>query len=192
MDFIVGLPWSNGFNAILVVVCRLTKMHHFIPYHDTKTAEQLAELYARYIFPLHDLPKSIVSDRGLQFIARFWRALCKTLKINSPLSTPYHAETDGQTERINAILEHYLRAHVNYLQDDWEAWLNIAEFAANNHASETTGMSPFFANYGQDALSWFDFSHAARSNEERNAQQVARKFHEISMHLQAEIAQAQA
>ncbi len=68
-------------------------------------AEQLAELYARHIFRLHGLPKSIVSDRGTQFIAKFWRALCKALKIESILSTPYHPETDGQTERLNAILE---------------------------------------------------------------------------------------
>ena len=71
-----------------------------------------------------------------------WRA------FSTLLSTPYHPETDGQTETVNAILEQYLQAYINYLQDDWEAWLHLAEFATNNHASETTGMSPFFANYG--------------------------------------------
>ena len=95
MDFITGLLWSNGFNAILVVVCRLTKMRHFIPYRDTCTAEQLAELYARHILQLHGLPKTIISDRGSQFIAKFWRALCKALKMEALLSTPYHPETDG-------------------------------------------------------------------------------------------------
>ena len=148
MDFITGLPYSNGFNVILVVVCRLTKMRHFIPCRDTCPAEQLAELYARHIFRLHGLPKTIISDRGTQFIDKFWRALYKTLKIEALLSTPYHPETDGQTKRVNAILEQYLRAYINYLQDDWEAWLHLAEFATNNHASETTGMSPFFTNYG--------------------------------------------
>ena len=76
----------------------------------------------------------------------------KALKIEALLSTPYHLETDGQTERVNTILEQYLQAYVNYLQDDWEVWLHLAEFATNNHASETTSMSPFFANYGQDPL----------------------------------------
>ena len=152
MDFITGLLWSNGFNAILVIVCRLIKMRHFIPCWDTCMVEQLAELYVRYIFRLHRLPRTIISDRGSQFIAKFWRALCKALKIEALISTPCHLETDGQTERVNAILEQYLRAYVNYLQDDWEAWLHLAEFATNNHASETTGMSPFFANYGQDPL----------------------------------------
>ena len=115
-------------------------------------AEQLAELYARHIFRLHGLPKTIVSDRRSQFITKFWRALCKALKIGVLLSTPYHPEIDGQTERVNAILGQYLRTYVNYLQDDWEAWLHLAEFATNNHASETTGMSSFFANYEQDPL----------------------------------------
>ena len=108
MDFITGFPWSNGFNAILNVVCRLTKMRHFIPCRDTCTAEQLAELYARNIFRLHGLPKTIISDRGTQFVADFWIALCKYLKIEAKLSTPYHPETDGQTERLNATLEQYL------------------------------------------------------------------------------------
>ena len=121
MDFIVGLLWSNSYNAILVVACRLTKMRHFIPCRDTCTAEQLADLYARNIFCLHGLPKTVVSDRGTQFIAKFWKGLCKILKIEALLSTPYHPETDGQTERINAILEQYLWAYINYLQDDWEA-----------------------------------------------------------------------
>ena len=70
---------------------------------------------------------------------------------SSPIG-PFHPQADGQIERSNAILEQYLRAYVNYLQDDWEAWLHLAEFASNNQASETTGMSPFFANYAQNPL----------------------------------------
>ena len=95
IDFIVGLPWSNGYNAILIVVCRLTKMQHVIPYRDTCSAEQLADLYAWNIFRLHSLPKTVVSDRGTQFIAKFWKGLCKILKIEALLSTSYHPETDG-------------------------------------------------------------------------------------------------
>ena len=83
-------------------------MQHFIPCRDTCMVEQLAELYARHIFRLHGLPKTIISDRGSQFIAKFWRALCKALKIEALLSTPYYLETDGQTEKVNAILEQYL------------------------------------------------------------------------------------
>ena len=115
-----------------------------------------------------------------------------TLKIEALLSTPYHPETDGQTERVNDILEQYLRAYVNYLQDDWEAWLQLVEFATNNHASETTGMSPFFANYGQDPLWQCDLTaNPGEALEERDARQTATKMKEIAEHLQAEILWAQ-
>ena len=90
-------------------------MKHFIPCRDTCIAEQLADLYAWNIFRLHGLPKTVVSDRGTQFIIQFWKGLCKILKIEALLLTPYHPETDGQTERMNAILEQYLRAYINYL-----------------------------------------------------------------------------
>src|SRR5436305_10355508 len=99
MNFVTGLPWSNGYNAVLNVVDRLTKMRHLIPCRDTVTAEQLADLYVRHVFRLHGLPTFIVSDRGPQFIAKFWRSLCEALKIEVKLSTSYHAPTDGQTER---------------------------------------------------------------------------------------------
>src|SRR5436190_22684305 len=97
MDFVVGLPWSNGFNAVLTVTCRLTKMRHLIPCRDNTSAEQLAELYIRHIFRFHGLPNTVVSDRGPQFISYFWKALCKALGVQVALSTPYHAPTDGQT-----------------------------------------------------------------------------------------------
>ena len=118
IDFIMGLPWSNGYNAILVVVYRVTKMRYFIPCRDTCMAEQHADLYAYHIFCLHGLPKTIVSDHGTQFTAKFWKALCKILKTKPLLSMPFYLETDGQTEQFNAILKQYLWAYVNYLQDD--------------------------------------------------------------------------
>jgi len=87
------------------------------------------------------------------------------LKIEALLSTPFHPQTDGQIERSNAILEQYLRTYVNYLQDDWEAWLHLAEFTGNNYASKATGMSPFFTNYGQDPLWQFDFTKTGNQPE---------------------------
>ena len=96
---------------------------------------------------------------------------------------------------MNAILEQYLQAYINYLQDDWEAWLYLAEFAANNQASETTGMSPFFATYGQDPLWQFDLTAMEELEhsllEEQCAQQVSATMKEIIEHLQAEIFRAQ-
>ena len=75
----------------------------------------------------------------------FWGRLCERLQIERRMSTAFHPQTDGQTERFNSVMEQYLRSYVNYLQDDWSAWLPLAEFAANNHSSEATNLSPFFA-----------------------------------------------
>src|SRR3989337_1145002 len=141
MDFITGLPLSDNYNAILVVVDRLTKMAHFIPCRDDTTSVELAELYHKNVWKAHGIPKSIVSDRGQLFISSFWKDLTARLKIESRLSTAFHPETDGQTERTNAILEQYLRAYVNYQQNDWNAWLPQAEFAHNNHISKAIGTS---------------------------------------------------
>ncbi|KAG0159971.1 hypothetical protein PDIDSM_7498 [Penicillium digitatum] len=148
MDFITHLPLSYGYDAILVVVDRLTKMKHFIHCKGTCNAEEAARLYTRHVWKLHGLPNTVVSDRGPQFVAQFWKHPTKRLRITNLLSTAYHPETDGQTERANAVLEQYLRAYVSYLQDDWSEWLPLAEFTANSHYSESTRVSPFYANYG--------------------------------------------
>ncbi|KAG0161705.1 hypothetical protein PDIDSM_4973 [Penicillium digitatum] len=148
MDFITHLPLSYGYDAILVVVDRLTKMKHFIHCKGTCKAEEVARLYTRHVWKLHGLPNTVVSDRGPQFVAQFWKHLTKRLRITNLLSTAYHPETDGQTERANAVLEQYLRAYVSYLQDDWSEWLPLAEFTANSHYPESTRVSPFYANYG--------------------------------------------
>jgi hypothetical protein len=105
IDIIIGLPDSGGHNAILVVVDRLTKMPHFIPCHDTCTAENVAFLFWDPIWRLHGLPESIVSASGSIFVSELWRNLCKELGIHSKLSRAFHPETDGQTERTNKVLE---------------------------------------------------------------------------------------
>ena len=110
----------------------------------TIDAQGLATLFIDNIFRLHGLPNSIVSDRGPQFAADFWRYLFAGLGIATQLSTAFHPQIDGQTERINASMEEYLRAHINYLQDDRVRCLSLAEFATNNQESTTSGASPFF------------------------------------------------
>lgn len=123
-------------------------MRHFIPCHSTIGAHGLAKLFVKHVFRLHGLPESITSDRGTQFVNRFWKRLCACLGIASKLSTSYHPETDGQTERLNAVMEQYLRMYVSHQQDDWLKWLPVAEFCGNNSTSDTTHPSPFLANYG--------------------------------------------
>jgi len=148
IDFVVELPECEGFDAIWVVVDRLLKMRHFIPCHTTIDAVGMAKLFLREIVRLHGLPATIVSDRGPQFASTFWGQVCCCLGIDRRLSTAFHLQTDGQTERMNASMEQYLRVFVNYQQDDWVQWLPLAEFAANNGVSETTKCTPFFAVQG--------------------------------------------
>ena len=192
MDFVAGLPWSQGADAIWVVIDRLTKARHFVPCRTNIDAAGLADLFIEHVFRLHGLPESIVSDRGPQFAAAFWQRLCGRLGIDSRLSTAFHPETDGQTERANAVMEQYLRAHVSYLQDDWATWLPLAEFAANNQASESTGVSPFFGLYGQDPRWQCDLTPpAANDPDDRRAHTTARIINEIHEHLRTEIGRAQ-
>lgn len=194
MDHVTGLPWSNGYNAILVVMDRLTKQRHLIPTRDTSDASDFARTYIRNVARLHGLPKTIISDRGSTFTSRFWKSLCACWGTKLNFSTAFHPQTDGQTEKANSVMEQYLRAFVNYLQDDWDEWLPLAEFAANNQASETTGVSPFFANYGYDPR-WTDelanYTTAQKDIEERTGIEHAQMLKEIWEHLQAEIQRAQ-
>lgn len=154
VDFIVDLPRSKNETTgqvcrnIMVVTDRLSKQRHFIGCGSIE-ARYAARLFLHHVWKHHGLPKTIVSDRGTQFTSRLWQRLCQRLRISLKLSTAYHPETDGQSENSNQGLEQYLRAYVNYVQDDWVNWLPLAEFAINNHRSETTGVSPFYAVYGQ-------------------------------------------
>lgn len=148
MDHIVDLPVADGFNCILVVVDRLTKMAHFIPARKTDTSRQLARQFLTNVFKLHGLPSDIVSDRGTTFSSTWWKEFLGMLKINPNMSTAFHPETNGQTERVNQALEQYLRIFCDHLQDDWAELLPIAEFSYNNAHHSAIGMSPFYANHG--------------------------------------------
>jgi hypothetical protein len=191
MDFITGLPNVNGFDSIWVVVDHLTKLRHLAPCLSTIGGEGLAELFSSNIFYLHGLPDTIVSDRGPQFAACFWKHLCHALKIELHLSTAFHPETDRQTERANAIMEQYLWAYVNYQQDDWACFLPMAEFTANNHVSETTGISPFFANYGLNPKINFEPDLQVDNPEENEAHTLAERLSKIHDLIKSEISFAQ-
>ncbi|QLI66561.1 Transposon Tf2-12 polyprotein [Metarhizium brunneum] len=151
VDYITPLPDCKRFQSIykhiLVIVCRLTKMRHFVATR-TLNVDELADAFVSRVYALHGAPDNIVSDRGPQFVSEFWRQLSRRLGISLKHSSAYHPETDGQTERMNSGVEQYLRAFMSFHQNDWVDWLPLAEFAANNATSDTTGVSPFFANYG--------------------------------------------
>lgn len=113
MDFVVGLPRTQQkFDAIWVIMDRLTKSANFIPVMTTYPSEQLARVYIGEIVKLHGIPVSIISDRGVQFTSRFWRAVQHKLGTRVELSTTFHPQTDGQSERTIQILEDMLRACV--------------------------------------------------------------------------------
>ncbi|TPX47206.1 hypothetical protein SeLEV6574_g02779 [Synchytrium endobioticum] len=151
MDFMIKLPPSKSDDSILVVVDRRSKAATFIPINEAITAEATARLICNRIICQHGVPQSITTDRGPQFKSRFWKALLNLLGSKSSLSTAYHLQTDGQSERVNQELEAYLRCFTSYNQDDWADLLPQAEFAHNKSVHSSTGMSPFFATTGQDA-----------------------------------------
>ncbi|XP_061490547.1 uncharacterized protein LOC133388595 [Rhineura floridana] len=113
-----------------------------------REAKETAKLFIKEIYRLHGLPNSLVSDRGTQFTAKFWRAVWKQLQTELKLSSAHHPQTDRQTERLNAVLERYLRCYVSYQQNDWVSYLHFAEFAYNNSVHTSSGQTPFFANHG--------------------------------------------
>jgi hypothetical protein len=123
-------------------------MAHFTPCSKSITAEETIQLILDEIVRLHGLLEEIVSDRGLKFASKFWRRPFELLGVDIRLSSAFHPEIDGQTERTNQTLEQYLRCTVNYQQDDWLDLLSQVECAYNNTIDASTGISPFFANYG--------------------------------------------
>jgi transposase InsO family protein len=198
LDFVVDLPESNGYRHIMIVIDRLTKLRHMIPLKSLD-AVYVAERYVKYVFKLHGLPDTMISDRGSQFVSDFWKALCARLRIDSRLSTAYHPETDGQTENANMIMEQYLRIYCSYLQDDWEKWLPLAEFTANNTTNESTGVTPFYATYGQDPRLGFEPRPELDTNgptikriQQIDAHNFADRMKKLTELLQNEIKYAQA
>jgi len=150
MDFVVGLPRSQGgHDSIWVVVDRLTKVAHFVPCGSKIRAEQLADLYVKHILRLHGAPTNVISDRGAIFMSRFWQSLHESIGTKLDYSTAYNPQTDGQTERVNQILEDMLRASILKYGTDWEKCLPYAEFSYNNSYQASIKMSPFEALYGQ-------------------------------------------
>src|SRR5260221_13272910 len=109
---------------------------------------QVAQLFLTHVFLKHGIPGHVTSNHGAEFVSHFFCSLASLLNMKLHFTSGYHPEGDGQTECINQVLEQYLRAYMNYQQDDWAPLLPLVEFAYNNTTSKTTGVSPFFANKG--------------------------------------------
>ena len=154
MDFVTGLPRTlKGYNAVWVIVDRLTKTAHFLPIKWGISLEKLAELYLAEIVRLHGVPVSIVSDRDPRFTSRFWGSLQKAMGTKLHMSTAFHPQTDGQSERTIQTLEEMLRACVLDFQATWDKYIPLMEFAYNNQYHSSIGMAPYEALYGRKCRS---------------------------------------
>nr|GFA70539.1 reverse transcriptase domain-containing protein [Tanacetum cinerariifolium] len=150
MDFISKLPkTSNRHDIIWVIVDRLTKSAHFIPTRATDSMETLTRLYIPEIVSRHGVPISIISNRDSHFTSRFWQSLQDALGTQLDMSTSYHPETDGQSERTIQTLKDMLRACVIDFEKGWEKHLPLVEFSYNNSYHDSIKVAPFEALYGR-------------------------------------------
>src|SRR3954470_21322653 len=165
MDFVSGLPRTvKNCEAIWVIVDRLTKSTHFIPMRMDYPMERLAQLYIENIVSLHGIPSGIVSDRDPRFTSRFWEGFQKALGTKLRLSSAYHPQIDGQTERTIQSLEDLLCAYVLEKGGTWDSYLSLIEFTYNNSYHSSIGMAPFEALYGRRCrtpLCWYESGESA-------------------------------
>jgi len=155
-------------------------MTHFIATTEKMSAEGLAKLFRDHVWKLHGLPESIISDRGIQFVVGMMKKMNNLLGIQTKLSTAYHPQTDGQTERINQELEQYLRVFIDHRQEQWLDWLGMVEFTYNNKIHTAIKNSPFKVNYGQDLRMGFE-------GRRKGKYEVAGKFMEKMRKIQEKV-----
>ncbi|GMF31092.1 unnamed protein product [Phytophthora fragariaefolia] len=148
MDYTFGLPRdAQGRTGILVFVDRFSKMVHLAPVAAEVTADESAKLFHDLVLRHHGLPESIVSDRDPRFTSAFWTRLFALLgsRLSLLISTAAHPEKDGQTKRVNRVLEDVLPSYATSFPS-WSSFLPMAEFALNNATHASTGLTPFFVN----------------------------------------------
>nr|GFB83313.1 reverse transcriptase domain-containing protein [Tanacetum cinerariifolium] len=146
MDFVIKLPkTSSGYDTIWVIVDRLTKSAHFLPIREDDSMDKLTKLYLKEVVTRHGIPISIISDRDPRFASNLWRAFLKALGNRLDMSTAYHPEIDGQSERTIQTLEDMLRACVIDFGKGWERHLPLAEFSDINSYHASIKATPFEA-----------------------------------------------
>ena len=184
MDFIVKLPKSKDptteeeYDSILVIVDKLTKYSHIIPFREKYSAEQLGTIVLDRLIRYHGIPKGITSDRDKLFTSNYWKTLIPMLGTRLRMSTAYHPQTDGQTERTNQSLEQYLRHYVNDTQNNWVELLPMAQLALNAKVSDTTKVTPFFANYGREPNLFGDARQGYSAQSAIGRVETMRRIHE--------------
>jgi transposase InsO family protein len=162
IDFVIGLPRSEGKDVIMVVVDRFTKSAHFIPLSHLYTVVDVAHKFFQTIYTLHGLPTSIITDRDPIFTSKFWQELLKLFGIQLNMSSAYYPQTDGQTERVNQCLEHYLRSMLLDHPKKWTKWLPLAQWWYNSTFHHSLCTSPFQTLFGY-SLPQLPLGHPPRS-----------------------------
>ena len=148
LDFVEGLPLSKNYYCIMVVVDKLTRYAHFVPLSHPFTALQVATAYMTHIYKLHGLSYAMVSDRDRVFTSSLWRELFRQAGTDLKMSSAYHPQTDGTTERVNQCMEAYFRCFVHACPHKWVLWLHQAEFWYNTAFHSALNSSPFEVLYG--------------------------------------------
>ena len=190
-DLVTDLPESGGYTAIAVFVDRLTKMVHFAPCTKEVTAPQYAKLFVDHVFKLHGLPEVLISDRDPRFSSRFWRSLFDLLGTQIRMSTAFHPQTDGQSERMIQTLENFLRPYVERNPAMWSQQLAMAEFAANNAVHVSTGHSAFYLNAGDHPRVPSSFLHEGESSQLEAVQEMVNRMKTALEEAQANLSRAQ-
>jgi hypothetical protein len=135
-----------------VVVDKLSKSIVLIPTHTVVTAKKTARLYFSQGCCRHGLARKFISDRDFRFTGAFWKRLHRLLQVKLAMSSSFHPETDGQTERANGTMEEMVRPYVSHRQDDWHQLLHALEFAYNTSKHRATGTAPFYTCTGRHPL----------------------------------------
>lgn len=150
MDMVTDLPVTeDGYDSITVFVDRLSKMVRLAPCKTNMDAPELADLFLAHVFRSHGVPSHFVSDRGSIFVSNFWKAFTQKLGIGSAMSSAYHPQSDGNTERVNRIMEDVLRHYIDAAQTNWASLLPLVEFAINDSWQESIRAIPFAVVYGR-------------------------------------------
>ncbi len=148
LDFVTALPPSQGNTDVLTVVDRFSKAAHFIPLPKLPSAKETAVTVVDHVFRIHGLPMDVVSDRGPQFVSKFWREFCRLLGASVSLSSGFHPQSNGQTERANQDLERVLQCLVAQNPASWSQQLSWVEYAHNSLPVSSTGLLPFECSLG--------------------------------------------